>query len=79
MVSEISQQNGWDCNEIFLPAYGKRPFPQKLGGENWKAPAFITIVPLYAKPAFSVAQPPAHPAHTHTNARLMDEMFGLLL
>ena len=30
-----------------------------------KKSAFITIVPLYAKPAFSVAQPPG-PPHTLT-------------
>jgi len=33
-VRIISQQTGWDCNENFVPAYGKRPLPQNLCGEK---------------------------------------------
>src|SRR5947207_15373227 len=58
-VRTISQRNGWDCNENFVPAYGERPLPPKFSAVEKSA--FITIVPFYAKPAFSVAQPPGPP------------------
>lgn len=59
-VRIISQQTGWDCNENFVPAYGKRPLPQNLCGEKVRVHydcAFIRETGIFCS---TTARPTTH-------------------
>jgi len=62
---KISQQNGWDCNEKFRRSLWEAALAPKLGVVvvgSLKV-RFSLRLPLFAKLAFSVAQPGARPTH----------------